>query len=240
MTVRRMFIISLLLVMGLTACAPSTEPLPEPLPLLETAAQQIHDAESFKIEVWREGAPYYIISDVIEGDLLFERATMGYISPDVLEGTVRAQLGVIPFTLKILARGDLQWVQLPGLGWSNELYFAYGFNPEQLIAQETGFRAALSALIDIEMLGRTNIDGTPVYHMRGQADGAAVTDLLVGLIEFSDTVTIDAYIHAETNYPARLIITMPNTETAEVPEPTQWYIEVYDFNQPVEITGPEA
>lgn len=231
----------ILLAISMAACGTSDEPPPDPIPLLETAAVNIHDAESFKIEVWREGAPYFIESDVIDGDLLFDRATMGYVSPDTLEGTVRAKLGRLPFTLNILARGDLQWVQLPGVSWTDELYFAPGFNPQDLIAEDTGFRAALSALIDIEMVGRENLDdGSSVWHMTGEADGSAVTDLLVGLIEAEGTVIIDAYIHTETQMPMRLIITMPGTETEEVPEPTQWYVDVYDFNEPVEITGPEA
>lgn len=240
---RRLITLASLLLMGglLAACGANSEPPPDPIPLLETAAQNIHDAESFKIEVWREGAPYFIESDVIDGNLLFDRATMGYVSPDTLQGSVRAKLGSLPFTLNILARGDLQWVQLPGVMWTDELYFAPGFNPQDLIAEDTGFRAALSALIDIEMLGQETLDsGIAVWHMNGMADGAAVTDLLVGLIEAEGEVIIDAYISVRDTTPARLVITMPGTETEDVPEPTQWIVEVYDYNEPVEITGPEA
>ncbi|MEM6285334.1 MAG: hypothetical protein AAF787_24305, partial [Chloroflexota bacterium] len=80
----------------------------------------------------------------------------------------------------------------------------------------------------------------PVFHMTGRADGQAVTDLLVGLIEPEGEVLLNVYIHAEDNTPVRLIITMPGTETEEVPEPTQWIVDVYDFNEPVTIDGPTA
>jgi hypothetical protein len=235
----RRFILMLTVLFTLAACGASDEPLPESIDLLNAAAANIHDAESFRIEVWREGAPYYIDSDVIEGNLLFDRAKMNYVAPDVLQGRLRAKLSGLPFELGILARGDNQWVQLPGLDWTDTLYFAPGFNPQSLIAEDSGFQAALNALLDIEMIGRETLeDGSPVYHMRGTADGPSVSALLVYMIMSDEDVTIDAYVHAETQMPVRLIITMPGTETEEVPEPTQWYVDVYDFNADVEITGP--
>lgn len=215
--------------------------LPDPLEIVRESGAKFQELESFRIELWREGAPYYIQSDVIDGDLLFDRANMDYLAPDTIQGQVKAKLGPLPFTLNILGRGDLQWVQLPNLPWSDAIYFAPGFNPESLIAEESGFQAALDALLDLEMVGRENLDdGSPVYHMRGSADGVAVTDLLVGMIEAEGEVFLDVFVHAETGMPARLIITMPGTETEDVPEPTQWWIDVYDFNAPVNITGPEA
>jgi hypothetical protein len=238
--VRRLALLMFVLVLG--ACGTSNEPLPEPLPLLEAAAVHINEAESFRLEIFQDGAPYNIESDVIEGELLFDRARMDYVAPDILQGQIRAQLVRLPFEFGIMARGDFQWVRLPGAGWTDTLYFAPGFNPQTLIAEDSGFQAALSALIDIEMVGRENLDdGTAVYHMRGMADGPQVSELLVYIITTEDPVIIDAYIAVEDNLPLRLEVTIPGTETEEAPEPTKFVVELYDFNgvdPDADITGP--
>lgn len=225
----------------MAACGPQTADLPEPLAVLNAAADNIHAAESFRIEVIREGAPYFIETDVTDDALLFNRATINYVAPDALEGQVRARLLGVPFNLNILARGDLQWVQLPGAPWTDQLYFAPGFNPQDLIAEESGFQAALNALIDIEMVGQERLeDGTTVYHLTGQAEGPAVSDLVVGLIEADEEVLVDAYIRVEDNMPVRLVLTMPNTVSETEPDPTQWVVDVYDFNAEITITDPDA
>ncbi len=237
---RRLALLTLVLLLG--ACGTSNEPLPDPLPILNAAAEHINDAESFRLEISQEGAPYNIDSDVIDGELLFDRARMDYVAPDVLQGQIRAQLVRLPFEFGIMARGASQWVRLPGAGWTDTLYFAPGFNPQTLIAEDSGFQAALNALIDIEMVGRENLeDGTAVYHMRGMADGPKVSELLVYIITTEDPVIIDAYITVDDNRPARLEVTIPGTETENEPEPTKFVVDLYDFNgvdPDVDITGP--
>jgi hypothetical protein len=239
-TVRRLALLPLILL--LAACGTNNAPLPEPLPILEAAAVHINNAESFRLEIFQEGAPYNIESDVIDGELLFDRARMDYVAPDVLQGQIRAQLMRLPFEFGIMARGEYQWVRLPGAGWTDTLYFAPGFNPQTLIAEDSGFQAALGALLDIEMIGRENLeDGTAVYHMRGMADGPKVSELLVYIITTEDPVIIDAYIGVDDNLPVRLAVTIPGTETETEPDPTQFVIDLYDFNgvdTDVDITGP--
>lgn len=223
----------------LAACGSQPEELPDPIDVLNAAADYFQEADTFKIEVLQEGAPYFIETDVVETPLRFQRATIDYQAPDTLQGEVRGNAMGAPFPFGILARGDKQWVRLPAIGWTDLYVFAPGFNPQDLIAEESGFQAAMNALLDIEMVGAESLTGTPVYHMRGRADGAAVEDLLVDLIEAEDEVLLDVYVERETNIPVRLVITMPGTETEDVPEPTQWIVDVYAFNEPVTIDGPD-
>ena len=130
----------------------------------------------------------------------------------------------------------------PGAGWTDTLYFAPGFNPQTLIAEDSGFQAALNALLDIEMIGQERLeDGTSVYHMRGMADGPKVSELLVYIIMTDEPVIIDAYITVEDNLPARLEVTIPGTETENEPDPTKFVVDLYDFNSvdpDADITGP--
>lgn len=237
---RRLALLPLMLLLG--ACGTSNAPLPEPLPVLNAAAEHINNAASFRLEIFQDGAPYNIESDVIEGELLFDRARMDYVAPDVLQGQIRAQLMRLPFEFGIMARGEFQWVRLPGAGWTDTLYFAPGFNPQTLIAEDSGFQAALNALIDIEMVGRETLeDGTAVYHIRGMADGPKVSELLVYIITTDDPVIIDAFVAVEDNRPVRLAVTIPGTETETEPDPTRFVIDLYDFNgvdPETDITGP--
>lgn len=232
--------VPLLLILWLTvACGASPQALPDPLTLIDDAAQLIHEVESFQMEVNRSGASYFI--PTVLGDVSFERATLQYRAPESLQGIVRAKLRGVVLEFGVLAIGDLQWVRLPGTAWDDSLAFAPGFNPQDMIATDSGFEAALKALLDIEMQGIERLeDGTAVYHLNGRADGQQVMDILAGLIYAEGEVLVDVYIDTRNNQPLRLIITQPGTETEIEPEPTRWHVDLFDFNQPVTIDDPLA
>jgi len=216
----------------------------DPLALLQETADAVRAAQTFRIDVVHSGAKYYadiLITETIEATVAFNRATGDYVAPDLLQATVQVALPDSRITqdIGILSNGPRQYVRFPPAPWF-EADFAPGFNPEALIAEESGFQAALASLTDLQYVGQESLDtGEPVYHLSGIADGVAVTDLLVGVIEIEGTVPIDVYIHRETRYPARLVVRQPGTETEEEPEPTMWTIEVYDYNAAIEITPPE-
>ena len=230
----------LMLVLWLAvACGTPPTPPPDPLTLLDSATQIIHEVDTFQMEVNRTGAAYFI--PTILGDVSFERATMQYRAPESLQGIVRAKLRGVVLEFGVLAIGDQQWVRLPGIAWDDSLAFAPGFNPQDMIATDSGFEAALKALLDIEMQGIERLeDGTAVYHLSGHADGQQVMDILAGLIYAEGQVLVDVYIDTQTNQPLRLIITQPETQTETEPEPTRWNVDLFDFNQPVTIDDPFA
>jgi hypothetical protein len=151
--------------------------------------------------------------------------------------------GSVTLDVDVFSRGEKQWFRA-GV-WTNGEWvnatFAPGFNPESLIAQESGFQAALNALIDLEMVGTEELeDGTPVYHLRAVADGEDVSALMVGLITATGNVNVDVYIHQTETYPVRFIIIQPDTVTEDEPDPTTWTVDVYDLNAAAEIDDPEA
>jgi hypothetical protein len=119
--------------------------------------------------------------------------------------------------------------------------FAPGFNPGVLIAEGSGFQRALSSLVQLEFVGQDSlIDGTPVFHLTGVADGATVRDLLVGLIETTNDVLVDVFIDRRSHFPSLVVVTQPGTATADQPEDTAWRVEVYDINAEFEIESPRA
>jgi hypothetical protein len=235
---------AIFLALALAACGSDDgrdEPPPDPVALLTEAADNIRAAETFRLDVIQSGAPY-LFSILIPGDevaqVAFRRALAQYVAPDQLQASVRVILSSLPLDIDIYSRSDRQWFRMLGSGWVYAEY-APGFNPETLIADDSGFQAALEALTELEYIGPETLeDGTPVYHLRGQAVGEHVTDLLVGLIEAEGIVPVDVYVHRETRYPVRLVITQPETG-GEDEQPTTWTIDVYDIDAEPEITPPE-
>lgn len=219
----------------------SSEPPPDPLELVTTAAENIRQTETFRMLVERTGAPYYIETDL--GSVIFRRATAQYVAPDTMEATVRLIAASVPTEVGIFSRGENQWYKnsiLTGGRWFNAP-FSPGFNPETLIAHETGFQASLRALIDLEYDGEVTLeDGSPTYHLTATANGPDVTALLAGLVDMPGIVDVDVYIHREKLMPVRFVIIQPETATEGEPEPTTWTIDIYDVNAPAQIDDPEA
>ncbi len=217
-----------------------TEPPPDPLDLLAQSAANIRAMDTFRMSVELTGADYFIETDF--GSVAFRRAVAQYVAPNVMQATVRVLAAGVPLDVEVFSRGENQWFR--GI-WTNNAWlnatFAPGFNPEALIAQESGFQAALNALIDLEMVGQEELeDGTPVHHLRAVADGQDVSALMVGLIYATGSVNVDVYIHRNEVYPVRFVIEQPDTATDDEPEPTTWTVDVYDLNAASEIDDPEA
>lgn len=241
--VRRLIGLLLVMIMGITACGGDTggEVTPEPLALLTEAAENIRERDTFRLHVEQGGARYNFPimqgNDAINVQFRFARAQ--YVKPNILQATARVIAAGLPIDIDIFSLGALQWYRLPGVSWVRG-EFAPGFDPMTLIAADSGFQAALTALIDLEFIGTTSLeDGTPAYHLKGIANGPSITALVVGLIEAADTVPVDVYIHRETHYPVRLVLTQPETVTEAEPDPTTWTIDVYDLDADAELAPPD-
>jgi hypothetical protein len=175
--------------------------------------------------------------------VIFRRAVAQYVAPDILQATVRLIAAGLPADVDIFSQGDEQWYRnaiLTANAWLNSP-FALGFNPETLIAQDTGFQAALSSLLDLDYIGKENMDdGTPVFHLKATAKGEDIAALMAGMIQATGNVLVDVYIDQALRIPVRFIIVQPDTVTEAEPEPTTWTVDVYDINQEPEIDQPGA
>jgi hypothetical protein len=234
----------------LAGCQPaeSNEPTPEPLALLTEASNNIRQSETFRMYVEQGGATYVIPvylgpTDTLAVNAQFRWARAQYVAPGTLQATARivveSPVGDVAQDVEIFSREEEQWFRLQGAPWVNG-DFAPGFNPVTLIADDSGFQAALTALQELEFVGEETLDdGSPVYHLKGIANGPAVRALVVDLIDVAETVPLDVYIHRERRIPVRIILTQPETATEESPEPTTWTINVYDVNAEPELTPPD-
>jgi len=241
------------LVALLAGCGGSPEPTAaplDPLALITEAADNIRAADTFRIDVAQEGPNYTIYTDYAA--VFFRRATAQYVAPNEMQARIRVIALGLPIEIEVYSRGATQWYSAiwTGDNWINQ-EFAPGFNPETLIAADTGFQSALAALIELDYVGEETLEnGTPTYHITSRAQGDQVAALLAGLIAPVGDVTVDVYVHRETRYPARFRITEYNSPYAETPEPVPdttpeiepvvWIIDLYDINAPAELTPPEA
>lgn len=237
---------ALLLLAACTPDAPSPTPEAEPdaAELLAEVVTNLREVQTFRLLIEQTGASYVFYVSLDEGatvvGAVMRRGEAQYERPDVMYANVNLRIGGLPaINVELFARGANQWFKLAGSNWIN-FPIAEGFDPGALIQEDRGFSAALSKLRSIEYLGReTLVDGTPVYHVRGVADGSVVNELLFDLLSLTQEVTIDVYISEAQRLPALLVVTIPDTATEAEPEDTQWRIEVYDVNAPAAFSAPD-
>lgn len=214
------------------APAASPTPTPDPLALVTQTASSIRDAASFRLDVSQTGPDYSI--GTVYAPVIFRRASAQYIAPGMMQASVRVLAAGLPIDVDVFARGPQQCYRAiwTGNSWVNEP-FAPGFDPQSLIAEETGFQAALNALVDVRFVGEETLEnGARVLHVSGSADGSQVTALMVGLIAPQGTVGVDLFTDAQTGYPARFTLTETVVDEFGVrqPEPRVWTIDVSDVN----------
>ncbi|HVU12053.1 MAG TPA: LppX_LprAFG lipoprotein [Phototrophicaceae bacterium] len=244
----------LLVILLLVGCSvgganqPTPTP-PDPVQLITTAAANIRSAKTFRITVSENGPDYMIYTDY--ATVFFRSANAQYVSPGMMEATVRVvSMGAltIPIDVSIFSRGKNQYYRAIWTGghWVNQA-FAPNFDPESLIAENTGFQAAMKALINLSYVGQTQLEtGENVYQLSATANGPDVAALLGDLIEPVGTVEVGVYIDTNTLFPARFTITEHDSPFAVTPtpgktaQPVVWTIDLFDINGASQIETPEA
>lgn len=243
---RVLSIVLVVLMVGCTSAPAPTEAPPDPLKLITEAATKIRSADTFRISVNESGPDYMLFT--VYTTVYFRRAVAQYVAPGMMQATIRVLAAGLPIEVDVFSRGLDQWYRAIWTGnqWVNQP-FAPDFNPETLIAQETGFQAALEALIDLKYMGTAQLEnGADVHHLKATANGPDVAALLGNLIEPTGNVDVDVYIDRGSGYPARFGITEYNSQYVVTPEvgqeaePVQWTIDLYDINAVPDISTPPA
>lgn len=236
------YVVVLILVCGMlfgcTSNQPTETPPPDPLQLLTDAAVKIRATQTFRMTVERTGTEYFLNTDY--GSAEFRRAEVQYATPDKIQARARVIAAGLPLDLDFFFRGTDQWLR--GI-WTNNTWvpiaFVPGFTPAALMAETTGFQAAIDALTGLEMVGPEQLeDGTPVFHIKAEAPGEAVSALMAGLIEVSGDVLADVFIHRENGLPVRFVIVQPDSVSENEPDPTTWTVDVYDFDAEAQLDEP--
>ncbi|MCS7070029.1 MAG: LppX_LprAFG lipoprotein [Anaerolinea sp.] len=231
---------ALFVTVTLSSCTGSSSatptPTPDPIALVRAAAEAIRSARTFRMIVDQTGPDYAIETDF--GSVNFRRADAYYVAPDTMQADISVTaLGGLRIDVQVFARAADQWFRSRVWTAGNWIYatFAPGFNPATLIAEETGFNAALSAVIDLVYAGEVTLeDGQRAWRISGRADATGVNALLIGLIEMSGEVAVDVFINADTGFPARFVL----TETLPESEPRIWTMDILGIDQDVSLDLP--
>ena len=232
------FILLLLtgLCLALTACRggqPATVETPDdPQALLETAVENMQAADSFRMIIEQRGKPYPLrlsLDGVNTITAKWQRGAAQYISPSELYIQVKLDIGITAM-VDVFSLDDQQWIRLAnGAPW---LPFSVDevFDISRLMADGDGLEYAMTRLTAPQILGQVAlVDGAQTTHIRATAVGETVTSLLLGLLEPSGDVQMDAYIRTDSQHIALIEITLLE-EGGD--DPTVWRIEFYDYNAP--------
>lgn len=248
---RRLLVMMALAALALLAgCAGNASSTPtaatDPLTLVMAAADNIREADTFRLSVTQTGPDYGMMTDY--GSVVFRSATGQYVAPREMQANVRVLAAGLPIQIDVFSRGADQWYRAIWTGnqWLNQPFQA-GFNPETLISADAGLQAALGALLELNYAGEKELDsGAQVHHVTATANGPDVTALLGGLIEPVGEVSVDVYIDRQTRQPVRFTIQEFNSPYAATPEvgeeaqPIIWTIDIYDINAPAALDVPQA
>lgn len=220
----------------------NNEELPEAEPLMQTAAANLQDAETFQMEMRHEGTST-LITEFLGFKIFFDRATALFIQPDRISALVSVQIDSIIQDFDLIIIGDDHYGKNRVLtqGQWESMTLAPGFKGSDLQDDEYGINVALENIEQLEMVGRADVDGIPVYHLTGMVDARYVRSVTVGLMgTVEGLIPVDIYVRVRDSYPARLILTEPRSNGEDTLEPTVWTIDFVGYNRDgLAVTEPD-
>lgn len=242
-------VIALLVVSGLAffflAGDDSTDnnELPEAEPLMQTAATNLQSAETFQMEMRHEGTST-LIAEFLDFKIFFDRATALFVKPDRISALVSVQIDSLIQDFDLVIIGDEHYGKNRILthGQWESMVIAKGFNGGDLQDDQYGINVALENIEELNMVGRTEVDGIPVYHLTGKVDARYVRSVTVGLMGTAEgLIPVDVYVRVRDTYPARLILTEPRLDGEDSLDPTVWTIDFVGYNRDgIVVNEPEV
>lgn len=208
--------------------------LPEAQTLMVDSAQNLDSASAFQLELRQSGTPT-VITESLGVPITFSRAQAVFVSPDRLSALVNVAIDALTQEVELVIVGADQFAnnRFITAGKWQEFTFASGFNGADLQSEAKGIGTALRNIQNLEMVGRDEINGINVYHVRGQVEANQVRSITVGLIgNKPGLIAIEVYIRSKDSYPARIVIREPILADGEgTPEDTIWTIDFSGFNR---------
>jgi hypothetical protein len=216
--------------LSLAGCQRAT-PTPTPAELLAQGAQDLQSLSSFKFTLAREGEP--VIMDPTLG-LKFVEAAGEYQAPDKVHAAIKVQL-----TSTVL---NVEMLWLPeGVYATNPLTGKYApadppppFNAAALFGADGLPGVLQTGVTNVTLAGQETPDdlGVETYHLRAEADGAALQALTGGVL-VEGVHLLDVWMEVATSHLLRLHDTEPGGEGQN-----GWLLDLSGFNEPVEIKAP--
>ncbi|PJF44107.1 MAG: hypothetical protein CUN55_05700 [Phototrophicales bacterium] len=216
---------------------------PDTQALLSEAANNFEQAESFRFELRQRGAPIYINFEGFEDlDITLNSATAIFQSPNSVRADISVAIEDVTQKIGIIAVEDRQYYNHPlltGGEWVQESLVA-DFEPSDLVSEQTGIGTALRSIQNPTLIGNTEIEGIPVYHIQGMVDAQLARAVTFGLMSTaSGNIQIDIYIRREgTRHLSRIELIEPSPPDTEEDLSKTWEIDFEGYNQEVNIDEP--
>ncbi len=220
------------------------EELPAARPLLDESASYIQNATSFGLEMDVSGYPVEISIqdlDVPDGTTLqFKYAKGVFQVPDRIDANIQFSLGDFTTSAELIALNREHYFRAEVFGnhWLAGELIA-GFSPASLMAQPGGIAYALQSISDLQMIGKTDLDGLPVFHLTGTIQASNVHALTFGLIRTQEgQLKIEVYIQVKDRRVAQITLFDPPPADETDQEQTTWKISLMGYDQEITITPP--
>lgn len=217
---------------------------PDAQTLITEAAQNLDQAQSFRLLLRQEGAPTEIevgLPDELSLVIVFQNAEAFFVSPDRIQATVSVGISDATQEINIVVVEDRQYVNhglLTGGEWQ-QLRFAQGFEASDLQSPDNGIGAALMSMTNLEYVGTAEVSGgIETYHLRGTVDANKIRSVTVGLMATEEgDIGMDVYVRRQgTRRVARLELDEPTADG----EVKHWVIEFDRYDNVPEIQEPES
>lgn len=203
-----------------------TETPPDPAALMQEAATQIDQAQSFRLLLAQEGQPTVIAND-LDLEITFNSADAIFVQPDRVRAKVSVSIEALTQEVQLIAVAENQYINnrfLTNEQWTL-MTFARDFSPADLQSADQGIGNALRSAQNVQMIGEEEVDGVPVYHLKATVEANKVRSVTVGLIGTKEgAIEIDVYVRTRDKNLAQIKLTEPPQPDAESQDPTIWII----------------
>lgn len=201
---------------------------PDANTVIDRAAQAIGEITSVAFALENSGAAPKIGPG---GALTLEKVNGRIMIPDQADAVLSVSVaGSLRTTLGAVAIGDDVWLSNPITGEMEALPPGFDIDPRVFFDPSGGWRPLLAGLTDREFLEVED----DLYHVRGTAEPDHLATVTAGLVQ-GQRVPVDLWIDPTNNLVTRVEFTVDLDG-----EPSQWSLELSDYDQPFTIEPPEA
>ena len=209
--------------------APTPPPAPDPVAILQDAADRFEALEFFKFTMLHEngGTP-------ITFGLVMEDVTGDVAAPDRLQADIGAFAGNLFFDVTLVAIGDRTFLTNPFTKEFEEI--DGGVISSALLDPATGISGIIRDAVDPVLEGEADIDGAQTYHLTSVIDSAQLTSIAPSA-EPGLPIEVGIWIGKDDSLVYKIYMVGPMSSDEETNITRTILISAFDI--PVEIAMPD-
>ncbi len=239
-----------LLLTVLAACgdpSPTATPLPLPKPtegppdprvIAKQAADKIQTLNSLHFLVDIKSGEVEITNGIT-----FQQADGDFSKPDKFRAKLKVTAGPVKVNAETVGMDNKQWLLLSGLSnsWTT-LPANVGFKPDVLFDPNVGLGAIVNKVKDLKLVGTEKLkvkdnDDKDVevdtYHLNGVVTGPDIKPITASTLGKTD-VDFDIWVSTADSLVRQVVFKEKSTD----PKASNWQLNFWKFNKPVEIKSP--